>query len=320
MYFAKYLTNQKLLELQLSDSNFRRYILIQFLILFQYLTASVRFKQDAQLTEEQSAWVTETIDKVNKLIEETPPKGSEFRKSVEKILRREEFWSNWKNDNCPDLKTTAENEADAKKTEANIKATYTSKRRLGEELKSADANHRILIGNPELNAIWNLCPDNWESCRSRKRLFTPSVEKFFETAVKANNKQRQEICSDSDFSWRALRLLSQKSHHFFSPSNQVVKAVNTHLEGVVEKLSKEFPAANHNNAHEFDIDDAEDISDDELLKNVEANTAPNTPNDNSNEAMETNDSQVWPDVTFSVPSLRVGPDLHFGSHLPQIEH
>ena len=36
-FFAKYLINQNLLQLQLSDSNFRHYILIQFLILFQYL-------------------------------------------------------------------------------------------------------------------------------------------------------------------------------------------------------------------------------------------------------------------------------------------
>lgn len=43
-YFAKFLTNQKLLELQLSDSNFRRCVLIQYLILFQYLMSTVKFK------------------------------------------------------------------------------------------------------------------------------------------------------------------------------------------------------------------------------------------------------------------------------------
>lgn len=43
-YFAKYLTSQKLLELQLSDTNFRRYVLLQFLILFQYLTSTVKFR------------------------------------------------------------------------------------------------------------------------------------------------------------------------------------------------------------------------------------------------------------------------------------
>ena len=44
-YFAKYLTSQNLLELQLGDSNFMRYILLQFLIMFQYLDSPVKFKQ-----------------------------------------------------------------------------------------------------------------------------------------------------------------------------------------------------------------------------------------------------------------------------------
>lgn len=44
-YFAKYLTNQKLLDLQFSDANFRRYVLLQILILAQYLTSNIKFKQ-----------------------------------------------------------------------------------------------------------------------------------------------------------------------------------------------------------------------------------------------------------------------------------
>lgn len=43
-FFAKFLTNPKLLALQLADSNFRRSVLVQFLILFQYLTTTVKFK------------------------------------------------------------------------------------------------------------------------------------------------------------------------------------------------------------------------------------------------------------------------------------
>lgn len=43
-YFAKYLTSQKLLDLQLNDVSFRRSVLLQFLIVFQYLTSSVKFK------------------------------------------------------------------------------------------------------------------------------------------------------------------------------------------------------------------------------------------------------------------------------------
>jgi len=42
-YFAKYLTSQKLLQLQLNDSQFRRYILVQLLITFQWLTQTTKF-------------------------------------------------------------------------------------------------------------------------------------------------------------------------------------------------------------------------------------------------------------------------------------
>lgn len=44
-FFAKFLTNPKLLSLQLSDANFRRSVLVQSLILFQYLISTVKFKK-----------------------------------------------------------------------------------------------------------------------------------------------------------------------------------------------------------------------------------------------------------------------------------
>ncbi len=269
LYFAKYLTNQKLLELQLSDSNFRRFILIQFLILFQYLTSNVRFKQESHtLSEEQNLWVKEITDKIYSLIEETPPNGKQVRNCIELILKREEFWSSWKNEGCPELKQITD-ETEQRKNETNVKSTYNRKRKLGEELRAAANSNKILIGNMELNRIWNLYPDNWEACKSKKRLFTPTVEKFFENVLKADPEQRQEMCCDSNFCWRALRLLSQKSPHFFTPSNQVVKAVNNYLEGVVEKLSKDIASGTQKNNNDIAIDDAEDISDDELLKNTD---------------------------------------------------
>ncbi len=44
LYFAKYLTNRRLLELQMSDPNFRRYFLVQLIVILQYLTVPVKFK------------------------------------------------------------------------------------------------------------------------------------------------------------------------------------------------------------------------------------------------------------------------------------
>ncbi|GLH07061.1 THO complex subunit 1 [Gryllus bimaculatus] len=89
-YFAKFLTNQKLLELQLSDSNFRRYVLLQFLIVFQYLHSPAE-------------WVRDTTQLVYKLLAETPPDGPAFVRAVQHILKREEHWNAWKNDGCPEF-------------------------------------------------------------------------------------------------------------------------------------------------------------------------------------------------------------------------
>jgi THO complex subunit 1 len=69
VYFAKYLTNEKLLDLQLNDTTFRRNILLQLLIVFQYLNAPVKFKTPALiLTEEQNSSVKELTEKVYNLL------------------------------------------------------------------------------------------------------------------------------------------------------------------------------------------------------------------------------------------------------------
>ena len=288
LYFAKYLTNQKLLDLQLSDSNFRRYILVQFLILFQYLTKPIKFKQDSyQLSDEQNSWIKETTDKIFKLFDEIPPNGKEFSKSIDKILKREECWSNWKNDGCPELKEINQ--------QCNIKSTYSLKRKLGIEFELAHEKNKILIGNDELNRLWNLTPDNWEACRSKKRVFIPTIENYFEHALTCSKDELANLCTDSDFTWKALRLLSIKSPYFFTPSNQMVKSVKNYLENVIDKLSKDLPFVVQKSGQDIGvISDAEDISDDELLKNAEDSNEQDNDNDNtenSENTMETEETQ-----------------------------
>ena len=35
----------------------------------------------------------------------------------------------------------------------------------------------------ELTKLWNLCPNNLESCKSKDRNFLPSLEEYFEEAI-----------------------------------------------------------------------------------------------------------------------------------------
>jgi THO complex subunit 1 len=38
------------------------------------------------------------------LLDETPPNGKKFSKSVQHMLAREELWNSWKNDGCKEFK------------------------------------------------------------------------------------------------------------------------------------------------------------------------------------------------------------------------
>uniref|UniRef100_A0A8C1QH28 THO complex 1 n=1 Tax=Cyprinus carpio TaxID=7962 RepID=A0A8C1QH28_CYPCA len=189
VYFAKFLTSEKLMDLQLSDSNFRRHILLQYLILFQYLKGQVKFKSSScVLNDDQSLWIEDTTKLVYQLLRETPPDGDKFASMVEHILNTEENWNSWKNEGCPSF------------------------------VKESD----------ELTRLWNLNPDNMEACKSDSRFVF-------------GNSRLKIVVRNSNYGWRALRLLSRRSPHFFQPTNQQFKSLADYLENMVIKLAKELP-------------------------------------------------------------------------------
>ncbi|EDV91583.1 THO complex subunit 1 [Drosophila grimshawi] len=228
-FFAKFLTNPKLLALQLSDSNFRRAVLVQFLILFQYLQVSVKFKIDTYtLTSAQSDFIKETEQRVYKLLEETPPYGRRFARTVLHMLQREEMWNNWKNDGCKEFKKPEEPEPsqdDSKPTPAK-----RSKRPLGDCLRDAARNGKFYLGNDTLTRLWNYSPDNLQACKSEQRNFLPLLETYLETT---HDK------SDPAFEWRALRLLARQTSHFFTFISQPSCKISDYLDVVRKRLTRE---------------------------------------------------------------------------------
>ncbi|XP_076291727.1 THO complex 1-like protein Hpr1 isoform X2 [Lasioglossum baleicum] len=243
-YFAKYLTNQKLLELQLSDSNFRRYVLLQFLILFQYLNSTVKFKAEThELKPDQVDWVKGTTDQVYALLTETPPDGPTFADTVKNILKREEHWNAWKNDGCPAFKRPApESSTDTEE----LRKPKRPKRRIGDVIRDAQAVGKYHMGNPELTKLWNLCPNNLEACKSKDRDFLPSLETYFEEAImqldpNAMVEDEYKKVNDGNFGWRALRLLARRSPHFFVHGNYPINKLPEYLETMIKKIAKDRP-------------------------------------------------------------------------------
>ncbi|XP_075225575.1 THO complex 1-like protein Hpr1 isoform X2 [Lycorma delicatula] len=263
-YFAKYLTNQKLLDLQLSDVNFRRYVLLQFLILFQYLNSHVKFKSETyELKPEQSEWVSETTQQVYKLLEETPPDGVKFAETVKNILQREEYWNNWKNEGChvrrptappddieDDITNSTNNTGavmlDGKKRGINQRFNKRPRKKLAQIMKEAAVQKKYVLGNPELTKLWNHLPDNLEACRAKERDFLPSLETYFEEAIEQSDPAAMvdaeyKRVNDSNFGWRALRLLARRSPHFFTHSNNPINKLPDFLEIMIKKIAKDKP-------------------------------------------------------------------------------
>uniref|UniRef100_A0A8C3Q601 THO complex subunit 1 n=2 Tax=Geospiza parvula TaxID=87175 RepID=A0A8C3Q601_GEOPR len=272
VYFAKFLTSEKLMDLQLSDSNFRRHILLQYLILFQYLKGQVKFKSSNYvLTDEQSLWIEDTTKAVYQLLSENPPDGERFSKMVEHILNTEENWNSWKNEGCPSF--VKERPPDSKPMRP------VRKRPAPEDFLGKGSNKKILMGNEELTRLWNLCPDNIQACKSESREYMPTLEEFFEEAIEQADPEnmvenKYKAVNNSNYGWRALRLLARRSPHFFQPTNQQFKSLPEYLENMVIKLAKELPPP----SEEIKTGEDEDEEDnDALLK--ENNESPDVQRD-----------------------------------------
>ncbi|XP_038665146.1 THO complex subunit 1 isoform X2 [Scyliorhinus canicula] len=263
VYFAKFLTSEKLMDLQLNDSNFRRHILLQYLILFQYLKGQVKFKSSyCVLTDEQSLWIEDTTKAVYQLFKETPPDGGRFSSMVEHILHSEENWIAWKNEGCPSFVKERPPESKVPKP--------VRKRPAPEDFFGKGPGKKVLMGNEELTRLWNLCPDNMEACKSESREFMPTLEEFFEDAIEQADpenmvEEEYKVVNNSNYGWRALRLLARRSPHFFQPTNQQFKSLPEYLDNMVIKLAKELPPPSEEIKTAEDEDEEED-NDDALLK------------------------------------------------------
>uniref|UniRef100_A0AAR2KM22 Death domain-containing protein n=1 Tax=Pygocentrus nattereri TaxID=42514 RepID=A0AAR2KM22_PYGNA len=263
VYFAKFLTSEKLMDLQLSDSNFRRHILLQYLILFQYLKGQVKFKSsNCVLNDDQTAWMEETTKLVYQVSAFTAIcLFSSVLSYQQHILNTEENWNSWKNEGCPSF---------VKERSSETKPARPSRKRPApEDFLGKGPDRKILMGNDELTRLWNLNPDNMEACKTDNREFMPSLEDFFEEAIEQADptnmvEDEYKVVGNSNYGWRALRLLSRRSPHFFQPTNQQFKSLAEYLENMVIKLAKELPKDLP--SEEIKTGEEEDENGDNLLK------------------------------------------------------
>ncbi|GAC94847.1 UDP-glucose epimerase [Pseudozyma hubeiensis SY62] len=115
-FFPTYLTGRKLFEYEIRDTSFRKHILVQYLVLFQYLLSFTPAAKESwkdwknktlqalfTLEEADERWIRSTWREIQALIREIQPDGRLFLESVLEVLKREANWIRWKTESCPSI-------------------------------------------------------------------------------------------------------------------------------------------------------------------------------------------------------------------------
>ncbi|RLN19046.1 THO complex subunit 1 [Panicum miliaceum] len=155
----KYLTSSKLMGLELKDPSFRRHILVQCLIFFDYLKAPGKNDKEGP-TGGMKEEIKSCEERVKKLLEVIPPKGKEFLKSIEHILEREKNWVWWKRDGCPAFE----------KTPFEKKSGHAGGRK---------RKPRWRLGNKELSQLWKWAEQNPNVLTDPDQVRMPSITEYW---------------------------------------------------------------------------------------------------------------------------------------------
>ncbi|OVA19210.1 THO complex [Macleaya cordata] len=211
-FSIKYLTSSKLMGLELKDPSFRRHILVQCLILFDYLKAPGKNDKDGP-SESMKEEIRSSEERVKKLLEMIPPKGKEFLHSIEHILEREKNWVWWKRDGCPPF--------EKQPTERKTGQDGLRKRR-----------PRWRLGNKELSQLWKWADQNPDALVDAQRVRTPSVMEYWKPLaedmdVSAGIEAEYHHRNNRVYCWKGLRFSARQDLEGFSRFNELG------IEGVV---------------------------------------------------------------------------------------
>ncbi|CAJ0841482.1 5573_t:CDS:10 [Entrophospora sp. SA101] len=258
-YFPKYLTSYALFDKELSDPNFRRIILFQFLVILQYLTGffpdeKARLEQAKggasstnavqlppyDINEEQQKVIQNLWNRILQHLEEITPDGKHFARTARHILHMEKKWNYWKfAENCKDLKIT----------DPQIDEKLKNIRKRKQELCKPLPPLKWKMGTERLTELWdtaNKVNDREFMADKRRKRNTPSFEEIYNKIKEEgyppergfifnendSSEQRAEKESGWAKKWLALRVARQNYLlHFNKPAKKDAKGkINKEIE------------------------------------------------------------------------------------------
>ncbi|KAJ4720415.1 THO complex subunit 1 [Melia azedarach] len=197
----KYLTSTKLMGLELKDSSFRRHVLVQCLILFDYLKGPGKNDKDLP-SESMKEEIKSCEERVKKLLEMTPPKGGDFLCSIEHILDREKNWVWWKRDGCPPFEKQP-----------------MERKAVGDGPKKRRPRWRL--GNKELSQLWKWADQNPNALTDAQRVRTPAISEYWKPLAEdmdpsAGIEAEYHHKNNRVYCWKGLRVSARQDLDGFS--------------------------------------------------------------------------------------------------------
>ncbi|KUL88068.1 hypothetical protein ZTR_04111 [Talaromyces verruculosus] len=222
----KYLTSRELFDLEINDIAFRRHVLVQALILLDFILsltpqARQRLMKLVQpgkalnktvlyqytVSEEDAKWAAQTRDIVADYLQQGID-GKFYYRMVDTVLSRDKNWVRWKVENCPPIEKPAIQADDYFQARGNASKVFTSKR-----LRAAPMGSLDLTFLTDGNTVSSL-----EQLKESHRYSTPAPDSFMMGIVDddfdidmAKDKDEKEAAERAKASklWRTLRLASR---------------------------------------------------------------------------------------------------------------
>eukprot|EP01130_Rhizamoeba_saxonica_P008002 TRINITY_DN3230_c2_g1_i1.p1 TRINITY_DN3230_c2_g1~~TRINITY_DN3230_c2_g1_i1.p1 ORF type:complete len:459 (-),score=116.65 TRINITY_DN3230_c2_g1_i1:4-1380(-) len=188
-YFTKFLTFAKLINLEFKDPYFRRHILIQFLICFQYLLSG-----PTKLSDKKESDIRSLRRNTRSLLSKTFNQGQSISRSISNALNREHNWMEWKKEGCPSFENK---ELKRKLPPEDLEVEPTPKR------PKYDS-----FGESVLDSLWNesLTIDEFDGMKKGEDFLQNALDEIDEELPKEMRMVREPV-----YIWKAMRVLSRTS-------------------------------------------------------------------------------------------------------------
>ncbi|KAL2680781.1 hypothetical protein Neosp_008384 [[Neocosmospora] mangrovei] len=219
----KYLTSKDLFDLEISDLSFRRHVLVQALIIMDFLlslSSQAREKLssslatnkavmygDQTLSEEDTKWANDMKKTIADYLRQGPD-GPYFYRMVETVLARDKNWVRWKIEGCHAIKRDPVSPASFVEAKSNVQRMATSKRLRAVPMGSVSLD--FLREQDEETAMDRL--------KEKERFQVPDLDSFkrkiadddFEIEMSSNPQAKAAaIAGKASKSWRALRIAAR---------------------------------------------------------------------------------------------------------------